>query len=574
MKFRTFIISLTVVGTLLFLVGIGGFLGLTLQRPLNALQKDALPSPAAAIFVPKGSPLMLSLLVNPDRLLTLREVIAPPEHRRQAIAEVAQIKRTLLDPLNINYERDVQPWLGREITFAVTSPDRDRDSTNGEQPGYLWAIGSQDGSRAREFMQLFWQKRAIAGASLSFEQYAGVQLIYQQPQTYSESGTAVPTKRTTDHSALASAVVGNQFLLFANDPVVLRQAITTAQARDLNLAQSPNYQQSLKTLKSNSIGLTYVNLSAFNRWTGLTKDPIDSPLIKSTKPPLESLLLAFHLRPQGILADTVLSLTTHDAPHPTADDKVSTTQVLRHIPPSATLTATSSQLDQLLATLKAEYGETVIPSWLQWSATGAAPELETGLDFIWGDRPYALAAIPGIQKSQPDWIFVTQLPPTATEPFSQTLNQLAQASDFNVGPLQLGDTPVTAWTTLSTASTTPNVIQLKAEVKGLLAEVDGYGILTTSAQAMNQALQAPAKSIVTRPGFQQAIAPLAETDTGILYADWPTLRPLLEAQLPTAQWISRWGRPLLDHVKSLSISGQSSRESLRQGHLFIQLVDS
>lgn len=578
MKFRTFIVALAITGSMLFLGGIGGFLGITLQRPLNALQNEALAAPSAAIFVPKRSPLMLSLLVNPDRLLRLREIVASPAHRRQAIAEVAQLKRTLLDPIGVNYEQDVQAWLGNEITFAVTAIDRDRDPSNGEQPGYLWAIASQDGNRAREFMQLFWQKRAIAGASLLFEQYAGVQLIYQQPQAVNFAGSDAARKVPAAHQSMASAVVGNQFLLFANDPAVLRQAITTAQARDLNLVQSPIYQRTLQTLASHPIGLTYINLSAFNRWIGLTDDSLPASLIESETPPLDTLLLAFHLHPQGILADTVLTLTDGSNATLNTPADLSTAKALRHIPPSATLAASGNHLDQLLATLTAEFGEQLTTRLPKRLSTASLADDISGLNFIWGDRPYALAAVPGRQSTQPDWIFVTQLPQSTSEIFSAPLNQLARESGFNVGPLQLGDTSVTAWTVLSTASTATNGLQLQAEVKGLLAEVDDYGILASSAQALDQALKATQNSIAANPLFQTAIAPLpqtsAKTDIGTFYLDWPTLRPILESQLPTVQWASRWGQPWLDHLQSLAIRGRpSSRQSLRQGSLFIRLVE-
>ncbi|MEM8544799.1 MAG: DUF3352 domain-containing protein [Cyanobacteria bacterium P01_H01_bin.119] len=588
MNFRAFISSLAIAASVLLISGTVGFWALTAGNPLDALQKSARSAPSAAIFVPRQSPLMASLLVNPDRLVRLREVLSAPSQRKQAIAEINRLKQALCEPIEIDYREDLQPWLGNEITFAVTSIDRDRDSSNGEQPGYLWAFASQNSQRAREFIQQFWQKRAIAGASLNFEQYAGVQLIYNSP---------VPVQ--SGRQSLASAVVGNQFLLLANDISVLRQAIATAQANDLSLVRSRAYRQSLRALESGSVGMIYSRLPSLSRWAGLTNLSDSAGPVSGTVP--QSALLGIQLQPNGILAHSVISAGNANSLQPAPNQSQpalsraqisvdATNGLLDQVPASATLVASGQQLDQTLAALLALLGPSTTQRLsnpflksTESLAITAQNDLYIGnnpLKFIWADRLYALAELPNHGGGQPDWLFITPLPETAALSDHGTdddpsllsrLNQLAEASGLTVNAIQLDQTPVTVWTKLVTLN--QDKLQLQTQIKGLVAQHNGYSILATSAQAMDQALDADQQSLAANPAFQQTVASLGDRDSGVFYLDWSTLAPQFSASLPSARWFSFWGQPLLDHLQSLAIRNRANRQDLIESDMFIRLVE-
>ncbi|NJO50729.1 MAG: DUF3352 domain-containing protein, partial [Leptolyngbyaceae cyanobacterium RM2_2_4] len=95
MKLRTFFYALAGGVLALLLVAAGGFFWIAANSPLALLQGGGQGSPAAAMFVPKQSPLMVSLLVNPDRLESFRLAIAPQSERRQARTEINQLKNSL-----------------------------------------------------------------------------------------------------------------------------------------------------------------------------------------------------------------------------------------------------------------------------------------------------------------------------------------------------------------------------------------------------------------------------------------------------------------------------------------------
>lgn len=137
MKLRTFFYTLAAIVLVLLLIGAGGFYWIKSQSPVIGLRDGKLIDPQAAIFVPKQAPVMASLLVNPDKLETFRLLAATPGERRKARAELNKLKQTVLANTGVDYRQDIKPWVGDEISIAITTPDIDRNSQNGLQPG-IW----------------------------------------------------------------------------------------------------------------------------------------------------------------------------------------------------------------------------------------------------------------------------------------------------------------------------------------------------------------------------------------------------------------------------------------------------
>ncbi|NJL22350.1 MAG: DUF3352 domain-containing protein [Leptolyngbyaceae cyanobacterium SM1_3_5] len=157
-RLRTFFYLLIAIVATLLLAGLGGLVWLASGNPFAALSSGD-RAPSAIVFVPRQAPAVVSLLVNPDRLEAFRLASVRPAERRRARAQIDRLKQNLLQRTGLDYQQDIQPWIGDEVTFAVTAPDFDRDPTNGAQAGYLLAIASRDARQAREFLQLFGRSR-------------------------------------------------------------------------------------------------------------------------------------------------------------------------------------------------------------------------------------------------------------------------------------------------------------------------------------------------------------------------------------------------------------------------------
>ncbi len=590
MKLRSFFYLLATIVAGLLLTGTIAFFWLFAQSPLG-LFNGSREQPSAAMFVSKQAPVMASLMVNPDRLTSLRQIIVKPSDRRQARAELDQFKQGIVGALGFDYRHDLQPWLGDEITVAVTTLDIDRDLENGQQPGYLMAMSTQNSQRSREFLQVFWQKRAIAGADLIFESYKGTKLIYgsdlKDPQDRSKSSSQ-STQNAASPISFASAVVGNQFVLFANSPKVLRDAINTVQATELGLASSETYQTAIAHLNQGRIGIMFVNFPQLAALTG--KESALAEL--ATKPEdnsatYESLAIALGLDRQGLTAETALLTPTGEiASTPSTSQPV---EALKYIPATSPISASGVNLDQLWRSLsQGVSGYRNVSDLINRPITALNDRWKLDLPqdiFSWVKGEYALGLVPrqdeNLAKNETalpglgDWVFVADKSAEEAQQAIERLDELAKEQGISVGSLQLSDQTVNVWTRLSTTNDVKKrnqkVLNVQAEVAGVHTSVGNYEIFTTSVEAMSAVLKATQNPILKSKTFKQAIAPLATPNNGYLYLDWETAQPLLESRFPILKVLKLAGQPFFDHLRSFTFSSYGSQPGVQQGGAFIKL---
>lgn len=583
MNRRSFFSSLAAGVVVLLLIGIGGYFWIVSQSPLTLLRGGSKTEPTAAIFVAKQAPVMVCVLVNPEKLESLAQLATRPGDRRRKQKQLNGLKTSLLADTDLDYRRDIQPWLGEEITLAVTSGDFDRDETNGKQPGYLMALATKDSAKSREFLQLLFSKRAIAGRNLVSEQYKGVNLIFdtQQlgviPDTAKKSQSLKPERQTENY--LAGSVVGDHFVLFANHPKVLREAINNVQVADLNLTSSSQYQQALNLLPSRRIGVAFLNLPNVTQWLGK-----QSQMLTYT-----SQIIGLELNRQGLLAQTTFIA---DPEQEVADPGSSSTQpvkALQYIPKSVGLSISGSDLSN---SKKTDLNQlwTQITAVLSGSGNDAISRLVTqplntlqtswGIDlakdvFSWVKGEYALGMLPSADASAPDWIFAAEKSDEAEQGIAY-LNAIAQNKGLSVTPLSMQDQKIYAWTQLTTAPTKADdgerALTLKAKVQGVQASIGNYQIFTTSVEAMDAALKAAKNgSLVENAQFKPSVKAIPQPNQGYVYVDWQESREVLERQVPILKLLEVVGKPFFDNLRSLTISSYGSESHVLKGGIFFRL---
>jgi hypothetical protein len=581
LSLRTFFYGLAASVTLLLLTGLAGWFWLTAHNPLTLLPTHT-ANPEAVMFVPKQAPAVVSLLVKPDRLESFGLAIVPPSDRRRTRAELNRIRQGLLSKTGLNYEQDIQPWLGSEITFAVTTADFDRDRQNGQQPGYLLALASQDSERAREFLQLFWQKQAAAGIDLVFEQYAGVKIIHANEESAVEREAIDQSDLSTTSTLKASAMVGDRFVLFANHPKVLRDAINNVQAPELSLNQTAAYQRAIRDLPDRQIGLTFVNLPQFAQWIGKDQAKASTRKASTTKastieassPIYESLMVALTLNRQSFVADTTLLTATGQKILP-SQPQPTPLEILQFVPATSPLVAVGTDLQQFwqqistelvgydpLINLVAQFQEDIQERW----------GLEQSDLFDWVEGEFALGLLPRGSHQSPDWFFVAQKT-AGSDAEIKRLDAIAQQQGLSVGSIDLAGQTVFAWTRLSTDTARKSEsLTVKTEVQGVRATVGKYEVFATSIEAMNHVLSA-SDSLAETAEFQRAVAALAPINHGYLFIDWPVVQPLLKQQLPLIRLAEISARPLLNNLRSIAVTSYGNDETSRRGAISLQLQD-
>ncbi len=540
------------VGVIVLVIGIGGwwFRGSPSFIPGNG----EVSTPTAAL-ISKSAPVMVSLLVNPERL----------ENLPGPLKELSQLKTSLFADTGIDYRQDIQPWLGQEITLAVTSVDLDRTPENGQQSGYLMALATNNAKKSREFVDLFFSQRAIAGAKIAVEQSQGVKVIYETEEAF----PLTPAKKeVTAKNQIAGAVVGDRFVLFANHPKVIFEAINNLQVPDLNLTSSPKYQQAIKELPSGSIASAFLNLPAVSAWQGL----------KLAAPTYESQLVSLVVKSQGLFAQTtILGDQSELAPVQLS----SPGGALQYIPTGTGLAISGSDLSHLGKTDLAKLGMQI-----STALSGSADLISSLVDqrkaeikerwgvipadiFSWVQGEYALGLSPKMGQINPDWIFVAEKSPAAAEGIAR-LDEIATSQGLSINPVTVGNQQIFAWTKLTAAShKDPGAITLAAQVQGVHTTVGNYEIFANSIAMINAALTAEKNSLVNNPNFQNSIGALPKQNQGYVYLDWQKSHEILEQQIPILQLAEVVGRPFFKNLRSLTVSSYGNETgSIKAGVLF------
>ncbi|KOP25718.1 hypothetical protein AMR41_13460 [Hapalosiphon sp. MRB220] len=555
MKQSLFFRSLAAISLMLLFITISGCSGLSSPNSLVGISGTR-KQPGAAIFVSQQAPVMISMLVNPDKLQAL-------ERER----ELSKLKTSLLANTGVDYKQDIQPWLGDEITLAVTTQDIDRDPSNGQQPGYLMALETKNAEKSREFVDLLFSKRAIAGSNLTTEQYEGIKLI--------SDSQVVQTKSKTQNS-LAGATIGDDFVLFANDPKVLREAINNVQAPDLNITTSSKYQEIVKQIPKGALATAFLNLPNIAQWQNLQLP--ESAIYDSE-------IVSLVLSNKGLLAETSLLAQTETAP---PQEQISqTVEALKYIPTSAGLAIAgtnlsslpNSNLSQVWQQLKVaisgsekDFVSNVVRPVVD-AQTGSELDLKEDI-FSWVQGEYAIGLLPRPEQANPDFVFVVEKTETTPAGISH-LDEIASSKGLSLHTFDVDKQKISAWTQLKATKFTDSQQRekyaIEAKVSGVHISQGNYEIFASNLETMNEVINAKNNSLMSDRQFKNSIAAIPQSNQGYVYLDWAKSREILESQIPILRLAEILAKPIFENLRSLTISSYGSDTGIFKSGVFFQL---
>ncbi|ELS33281.1 MULTISPECIES: DUF3352 domain-containing protein [Pseudanabaena] len=486
MKIKSVFVGIAVVGVLLLVLSFS-----TVAKVLGANPRDVLlgvkTQPQAVNFLPQRSPLFWSFLINPERLELFSQLAVKPSERREVRQAVADLKQKLQQNWLIDYDRDIQPWLDQEITLALTDTDLDRQPNNGLQSGYLLAFAAKDSNLAKASIDAFWQRLAVNGSDLGFEQYQGVSIL--------------STSFAEDRPAIAGTILG-KFVLFANDSRVLREVIAAWRSPDLALASLDTYrarQAPILDKNNGKVAVAYVNLAE------LGEDL-----------PKESLLMDLRFDKAGIRAKTSLTLanqstetsteiSTDQSTDQSTEPKISQKILgnMASVIPSGSSVVIGNNLGQTVASLK----KTLAPEWQNLLAKAIAPIPLESRALTWAQGDYAIALIPQ-PHSHPDWLIVAKVEDAEIAKTAiASLDDLAR-NKLTVGEISLEQQPVTVWTKLIASDNSAND-EVSGKAIALHTQTKDYLYLSNSLKILESALTIKnSASIAASKDFKKIVSGL------------------------------------------------------------------
>ncbi len=536
MKVRSLIIAILTGVIALSIVGANAYGWVIEHRSILLLNRTIRQPPATAIFVPKNASAVISLLANPDDLGNLHRLATPDRQKRAEYHAITQWKQRLANRLHLDYQREIAPWLGEEITLAMMDADLDRNLRNGAEPGYLAVLSSRDGKVSASKIQAWWDKQP-----LEFDRYQGVQIGYN------------PRDR------LASAMVADKYVLFANRPKILREAINNLQASNLSILDNPTYHKILAANNHHRIGVGYGELNKLAPWLG-----------KAVGEKYPEAGFNLGVDRQGAIADIVLYPPVDRSLGQPQQKSAQLINALKYLPSQSTIAIAGKDLahwrgqltsivpppEQILSTIDLTIGEI---------STKIGIDLTTDI-FNWTTGEYALAAIPNPTHKVTDWVFVAErTQPELVDAAIAQFDEAARLAGYNVGLLPWQERAVIGWTKLATETNLSNTTQLVAQVPFTHTTVPRYTILASSVEAMDLTLKAiDKKSVLDSDRYHQAIDLIAANQTGYLYGSWNTIQSLL----PKQPLIKSVGEGILSGLPNISLNSYTKDMTQRITLLF------
>ncbi len=250
-KIEPVLVAIALVAALLLLLSVT-----TVRQIFGANPRDLIQgtrhNPETVQFISKRSPFFISLLVKPERLQTFSQLATNPSDRGKLRRQLDFFKQQLRQNWLLDYESDVQPWLDQEITIANVNLDGQNLTKN----AYLLAMTAKNPQLAQQGLEKFWQRLALTGSDLRFEQYQGVVIA-----------KVLPPEDHSDRPTIVGATLG-KFVVFAQDVAVLHDAIDNLRSPSLSIGGLDSYRDRLEQIiqpqkkkgkKLGKVAIAYLN---------------------------------------------------------------------------------------------------------------------------------------------------------------------------------------------------------------------------------------------------------------------------------------------------------------------------
>lgn len=237
--------------------------------------------PIGAEVIPQDALIAVSLTTDSGQWQELRQ-FGTPQSQAAFDKSLAQVRDRYLTANNFDYQKDIQPWVGEEVTIAflgTKAPFTAPPGAANQQPVVV-VLPIRDAIRAKQTLDA----RPAAGTETN-RSYKGFQIRETQGS------------KTQNYSA---AVLDGKFLVVTNDPKATDRAIDSYKS-ETNLAKTPGYSRALGQVKvERSFGKVYVNLPAATAISAANSGKTLSPQDQAQAQQHQGLAATATLQPEGV----------------------------------------------------------------------------------------------------------------------------------------------------------------------------------------------------------------------------------------------------------------------------------
>ncbi len=503
-------------GTVALIVG-GGIAFWALTPPRFAPGR----LPIGSTVIPEDALMVVSTTTEPEQWQQLR-TFGTQKSQELLDQTIAQMRDRLLFDNGLDYERDIQPWVGSEASFALLSPQAETElpvkgapvRPANPQPGLL-VLPIQDGTKAKEILG-----KLRDGRQWSKRTYGDVDI---------QEGQAGKANKT-----LAIAVLDGKLVVVANSPRAIEQAIETHK-NGKSITTLPGYSNALGQIQTGPrFSTVYLNLPAMAQQNGrsMRSDP-------KKNMPTQGWVMTTTLQNDGIQMKSVLWLKPDSQTKFFTENNAKT--MATRLPADAIMTLAGGSFKQFWTDYSRGYAANPVkvldPTSFKQEVRGAIG-MDLEQDFTnWMDGEFSLALLPvPAGKSPLNPVGVTMMVQASDRRAAEkVLTRLDEAMtrkyNFKIEPNKISNQDVVLWKMPNSDTTV---------TRGWLD--NNVAFLTLGGPVAETFLPRPVNVLSGQPMFKQVTSDAKTAKSGEMFIDFEKVAsykdlPLLRSPLNNLLWI-------------------------------------
>ena len=340
------------------------------------LGKELTPIEGAKL-IPKEAIVTSFISAEPQNWSQLQQ-LGLPETERLIQENIANLKQEFYSSTTLNYQQDVQPWLG-ELMVAIL-PEQ---SSTSEDENILIVVGIKNKLKALGFLKKIQKKNE------------------EDWQEKKYRGIAITEVKNQNGEIISSALLENK-LVVSNDRQTLEKAIDTYKGEN-SLASEPSFQQILSQKLTIANPVAQVYFTDFDYLIEqIAKQEISATTLADLQQ-LESVVMGFGIEKEGIHLQSITNLKTED----NNSNFISTdNKILTKLPTDTIATINGQNIDRIwLTTVKQLETDNDLRRVLNMGRLSF--RYGTGLDldrdfFSWMDGEFAFSIMTTKKKNIPE----------------------------------------------------------------------------------------------------------------------------------------------------------------------------
>jgi hypothetical protein len=541
---------LLTLGTAALLVGGGGAAYWLLT------QRGAGPGelPVGSGVIPQDALMAISVSTDAGQWEKLRE-FGTAQSQAAVDQNLAGVRDRILTANGFDYERDIKPWIGKEVTVAFLSPQAASPPSGGtgalppvpkNQQSTIMILPVQDGGKAKDTLERFKPQ----SGKLVDRTYQGIQIKETQgavAQNYS------------------ATVLDGKLVVITNDPKAMDRAIDTYKGGPA-LAATPGYTQALGKIQAvQPFGKLYVNLPAAAAVTSANSGKPVSPQSLAQVQQVQGLAATAVLESEGVRFKSVSWLKPDSQRRYDVQNTAKT--MPGRLPADTIIMASGGNLKQFWQDYsQGATANPISPINPQGLRDGlkATVGMDLDKDFLtWMAGEFSLSLVAAPEGGSPSLPFglVFMVQASDRRAAEDTLKRLDDAMvskyKFKVEQSRLGDRPVTNWS-LPVGGPTITRGWLDGDV----------AFLTLGAPIANSMVPKPTAALADSPNFKTAVPTEPNPNNGHFFVNVD--RAINAKSLPLLQ-LPPGNRDLVAAVRSLGVTAAISDDRTTRYDVFVWL---